>query len=97
MSILSRLYPDRKGWRYGPRQRRLDKPCRPRAIYVRLLSLLVRVWLTQASENIHLQPYTSEADFYERIYPKYSALLDKAKGFMQETGADAERTVVLIR
>ena len=49
------------------------------------------------SENIHLQPYTSEADFYDRIYPKYLTLLDKARVFMRETGAEPERTVVLIR
>lgn len=48
------------------------------------------------SENIHLQPYTSEADFYDRIYPKYLALLDKAKVFMDETGAEAGKTIVLI-
>lgn len=50
-----------------------------------------------ASENIHLQPYSSEDDFYERIYPKYTNLLDKAKVFMEETQADPERTIVLIR
>lgn len=50
-----------------------------------------------SSENIHLQPYSSEEDFYERIYPKYLALLDKAKSFMDETGAEADRTMILIR
>jgi histone deacetylase HOS3 len=49
------------------------------------------------SENIHLQPYTTEDDFYERIYPKYLALLDKARTFMLETGAAPEKTIVLIR
>jgi hypothetical protein len=48
------------------------------------------------SENIHLQPYASEADFYERIYPKYLALLEKAKQFMEDTGAEPGRTIVLI-
>lgn len=48
------------------------------------------------SENIHLQPYASEADFYERIYPKYLALLEKAKHFMEDTGAEPGRTIVLI-
>ncbi len=52
---------------------------------------------SRSSENIHLQPYTSEADFYDRIYPKYIALLDKARVFMNETGADPEQTIVLIR
>jgi histone deacetylase HOS3 len=49
------------------------------------------------SENIHLQPYTTEEDFYERIYPKYLALLDKARAFMVETNAVPEKTIVLIR
>jgi len=49
------------------------------------------------SENIHLQPYTTEEDFYERIYPKYLALLDKARAFMIETNAIPEKTIVLIR
>jgi hypothetical protein len=49
------------------------------------------------SENIHLQPYTSEQDFYDRIYPKYLALLDKARDFMVETDADPKKTIVLIR
>ncbi|KAL0253699.1 hypothetical protein I308_101075 [Cryptococcus tetragattii IND107] len=50
----------------------------------------------QYIENIHLKPYTSEADFYERIYPLYLALLDKAKVFMEETEANPERTIVFI-
>jgi histone deacetylase HOS3 len=49
------------------------------------------------SENIHLQPYTTEQDFYDRIYPKYLTLLGKAKAFMEETGATPEKTIVLIR
>lgn len=48
------------------------------------------------SENIHLKPYSSEADFYDRIYPLYLALLDKAKVFMEQTEADPERTIVFI-
>jgi hypothetical protein len=61
-------------------------------MYVHLLLLV----LTK-SENIHLQPYATETDFYERIYPKYLTLLDKAKAFMEETGAIPEKTIVLIR
>jgi len=49
------------------------------------------------SENIHLQPYTTEEDFYDRIYPKYLTLLDKAKAFMDETEAVPEKTIVLMR
>lgn len=50
----------------------------------------------QYIQNIHLQPYASEADFYERIYPLYLALLEKALVFMKETDADPERTVLFI-
>lgn len=53
--------------------------------------------LIHPSENIHLQPYSSETDFYERIYPKYLALLDKAKVYLDETEADPERTIILVR
>lgn len=49
------------------------------------------------SENIHLQPYADEDDFYARIYPKYLALLEKALVFMKETEADPERTILFIR
>jgi hypothetical protein len=49
------------------------------------------------SENIHLQPYSTEEEFYARIYPKYLALLDKAKVYMDETEADPEKTVIFIR
>ncbi|OXB39537.1 histone deacetylase HOS3 [Cryptococcus neoformans] len=50
----------------------------------------------QYIENIHLKPYSSEADFYERIYPLYLALLDKARVFMEQTEADPGRTIVFI-
>lgn len=50
----------------------------------------------QYIENIHLQPYADEADFYERIYPLYLALLDKARVFMKDTGADPARTIMFI-
>lgn len=49
------------------------------------------------SENIHLQPYADEADFYKRIYPLYLALLDKARVFMRDTNADPARTILFIR
>ncbi|KAJ9107573.1 hypothetical protein QFC21_001032 [Naganishia friedmannii] len=51
----------------------------------------------QYVENIHLQPYESEDDFYQRLYPKYITVLDKAKHFLEETGADPSHTTVFIR
>ncbi|OCF78604.1 histone deacetylase HOS3 [Kwoniella mangroviensis CBS 8886] len=50
----------------------------------------------QYIENIHLQPYENEADFYARIYPLYIALLNKAKVYMEETRAEPSRTMVFI-
>ncbi|TYJ53237.1 hypothetical protein B9479_006160 [Cryptococcus floricola] len=50
----------------------------------------------QHIENIHLKPYASEADFYERIYPLYLALLDKARVFMEEEEARPGSTVIFI-
>jgi histone deacetylase HOS3 len=49
------------------------------------------------SDNVHLDTYTSEADFYDRLYPKYLELLDSAERFLKETEADPERTTVFIR
>lgn len=48
-------------------------------------------------ENIHLGSYASEEDFYERLYPRYLAVFEKAKHFIMETEADPERTTVYIR
>lgn len=50
----------------------------------------------QYIENIHLQPYANEEDFYTRIYPLYLALLDKARVFMKDTSADPARTMLFI-
>ncbi|WWC72538.1 uncharacterized protein I206_106500 [Kwoniella pini CBS 10737] len=50
----------------------------------------------QYIENIHLQPYEDEADFYARIYPLYLALLNKARVYMEETQAEPSRTIVFI-
>jgi histone deacetylase HOS3 len=49
------------------------------------------------SDNIHLEPYDSEDDFYIRIYPKYMALLASAERFVIETEASPDRTTVIVR
>lgn len=49
------------------------------------------------SENVHLQPYASEEDFHTRLYPRYLQVLRSAERYLEETQADSERTVVLIR
>ena len=49
----------------------------------------------QHIENIHLEPYTSGEDFYNRLYPKYTNLLTKAEEFLQ--GTDPNSALVFIR
>ena len=49
------------------------------------------------SDNIHLEPYDSDDDFYARIYPKYMALLASAERFVRETEGTPDRTTVIIR
>jgi hypothetical protein len=51
----------------------------------------------ETSENVHLQPYETEQDFYEQNYPKYLALLDRAAAFLKDTKAKPEKTVVFVR
>ena len=55
----------------------------------------------QYIENIHLEPYDSDADFFERLYDKYrDRLLGGAREFLQKTSLSAEsdgETIVLIR
>lgn len=50
----------------------------------------------QHIENIHLQPYASEEDFFTTLYrERYSGLLEKAKAFVGET--DSDDVLVFIR
>ncbi|KZT60610.1 Arginase/deacetylase [Calocera cornea HHB12733] len=51
----------------------------------------------QHIENIHLEPYMSDTDFWGRLYPeKYSQLLKKADDFFQTTGADPEKSLIFV-
>ncbi|CED82375.1 Histone deacetylase complex, catalytic component HDA1 [Phaffia rhodozyma] len=50
----------------------------------------------QFIENIHLSPYNSPNDFYDRCYPRYKVLLDKAQQFLLKTGGVPEKTLVFI-
>ncbi|EJU03261.1 Arginase/deacetylase [Dacryopinax primogenitus] len=51
----------------------------------------------QHIENIHLEPYTSDEDFWGRLYPqKYSQLLKKADDFFKNTGAEPHKSLVLV-
>lgn len=52
----------------------------------------------QYIQNIHLQTYEDEADFFSRLYPSYlDGLLGGARQFLQATGAAPEDTMVYIR
>ena len=52
----------------------------------------------QHIENIHLQPYESEQDFYDNLYPgPYSRLLAKAKDFLDSTGGPGDDVLIFIR
>ncbi len=70
----------------------LQSALQPKAIHVSqtLPDPPASEWLIRHSENIHLQPYSSRKQIYERIYPKYLALMDKAKVYLDETEADPE-------
>lgn len=50
---------------------------------------------------MHLQPYSSTADFYTRIYPLYSTLLERAEHFLTSSNTattphDPDRTILFI-
>lgn len=52
----------------------------------------------QYVENIHLQTYKSNEEFWEKLYkPRYSQLLQKAENFIQETGGAGNDVLVFIR
>ncbi|WVR08580.1 hypothetical protein IAU60_005635 [Kwoniella sp. DSM 27419] len=88
----------RRGWKgfYGSVHDIYSYPCEDGDIDLVKDASISLAAHGQYIENIHLQPYESEEDFYLRIYPLYLALLDKAKVFMRETAAEPSRTIVLI-
>ena len=52
----------------------------------------------QYIENIHLEPYSSEEQFWEVLYNhKYRRLLKKAAGFLSDTGGPGDDVLVFIR
>lgn len=51
----------------------------------------------QYVENIHLQPYESERQFWEELYEKhYSKLFEKAMSFVKDTTSQAVTDDVLV-
>lgn len=52
----------------------------------------------QYIENIHLEPYSSEDQFWEVLYNhKYRRLLKKAEEFLADTGGPGNDVLVFIR
>lgn len=52
----------------------------------------------QYIENIHLEPYSSEEQFWEVLYNhKYRRLLKKAEEFLADTGGPGDDVLVFIR
>lgn len=51
----------------------------------------------QYIENIHLKPYSSEEEFWEKLYRgMYSRLLKKAQQFLESTDSGADDAMVFI-
>ncbi|WWC92245.1 uncharacterized protein L201_007199 [Kwoniella dendrophila CBS 6074] len=88
----------RRGWKgfYGSVHDIYSYPCEDGDIDLVKDASISLAAHGQYIENIHLQPYENEADFYERIYPLYLALLNKAKIYMEETQAESSKTIVFI-
>ncbi|GAA6014827.1 hypothetical protein JCM11491_002130 [Sporobolomyces phaffii] len=53
---------------------------------------------SQFIHNTHLEPYSSEQDFVDRLWPKYWNALggDKAEEFLDKTGATQDETLILV-
>jgi hypothetical protein len=52
----------------------------------------------QHIENVHLEPYSSEDQFWNKLYcGPYSRLLNKAKEFVENTGGAGDDLMVFIR
>nr|XP_019051123.1 histone deacetylase HOS3 [Kwoniella bestiolae CBS 10118]OCF30053.1 histone deacetylase HOS3 [Kwoniella bestiolae CBS 10118] len=97
-TMLGRDGRKRRGWKgfYGSVHDIYSYPCEDGDVDLIKDASISLAAHGQYIENIHLQPYENEADFYARIYPLYLALLKKAKVYMDETGAEPSRTIVFI-
>lgn len=52
----------------------------------------------QYIENVHLEPYESETQFFDVLYKgAYSRLLTKAREFVESTGEGSDDVLVFIR
>ena len=52
----------------------------------------------QYIENVHLEPYTTEEEFWETLYKgAYNRLIKKAQSFLESTGNNTDDVLVFIR
>lgn len=68
---------------------------------VQAASLNISGGHSQFISNVHLESWTHEAEFHERLYPRYiEGLLGQAAEFCKKTTAsgedDSDRTIVIL-
>ncbi|OSC97515.1 Arginase/deacetylase [Trametes coccinea BRFM310] len=83
---------------YGSIHDILSYPCEDgKAELIQAASVSIHGPHGQHIENIHLKPYVSEEEFWEKLYPgHYQRLLDKARDFIENTGGVKDDTLVFI-
>ncbi|KAH9891788.1 Arginase/deacetylase [Cubamyces lactineus] len=83
---------------YGSLHDILSYPCEDgKAELIQAASVSIHGPHGQHIENVHLEPYTSEEEFWETLYAKrYSRVLDKARAFLDSTGGASDDTLVFI-
>ncbi|CAL1712270.1 unnamed protein product [Somion occarium] len=83
---------------YGSLHDVLSYPCEDgKAELVQAASVSIHGPHGQYIENIHLQTYQSEEEFWERLYnQRYSKLLKKAESFIEETGGPSSDVLVFV-
>ncbi|KAI0826937.1 Arginase/deacetylase [Trametes gibbosa] len=83
---------------YGSIHDILSYPCEDgKAELIQAASVSIHGPHGQHIENIHLEPYASEQDFWDRLYPtQYLRLLKKAGEFIENTGGPRDDTLVFI-
>jgi histone deacetylase HOS3 len=65
---------------------------------VQAASVSIHGFHGQYVENIHLQAYASEDDFWDVLYKEqYNKLLEKAVDFIHQTGDKVDDVMVFIR
>ncbi|EIW59314.1 Arginase/deacetylase [Trametes versicolor FP-101664 SS1] len=83
---------------YGSIHDILSYPCEDgKAELIQAASVSIHGPHGQHVENIHLQPYASEQEFWDKLYPtQYLRLLKKAGEFIESTGGMRDDTLVFI-